>query len=165
MRFCTNSFPHHSSLAHLIFLFVVFAVPAVAQTSSSADPYQDVALKTAMPCTVGTIGELTSLVRNGVELSVNEDWDCDGIADAYDNCVGMPNPSQSDSNGNRIGDVCEAAVTIKAGVPAKSKSKIKAESHKATVTAKSRSNAKAKSRKATAADKRSRPSVRRRRSG
>ena len=165
MKFCPSSFLRHSSLAHLIFLFVVLAVPAVAQTSASADPYKKIALKTARPCTVGTIGELTSLVRNGVELSVNEDFDCDGIADAYDNCVGMPNPAQADSNGNGIGDVCEAAVTIKAGVPAKSKSKIKAESRKATVTAKSRPNETAKSRKATAADKRSRPSVRKRRSG
>jgi thrombospondin type 3 repeat protein len=163
MKFCTNSFPRHSSLAHLIFL-VVLALPVYAQTSSSADPYKKIALKTARPCTVGTSGELTSLVKNGVELSVNEDWDCDGIADAYDNCVGMPNPAQIDSDGDGIGDVCEAAVTIRAGVPEKSKSKIKAKSRKATVMAKSRSNVKAKSRKATAANKRSRPSVRRRRS-
>jgi Thrombospondin type 3 repeat len=166
MNYCTNSFCHPRSFARLTFLIAVMALPALgvyAQTQPGADPYQNISLITARPCSVGTIGEVTHLVKNGVELSVNEDWDCDGIADAYDNCVGMPNATQTDSDGNGIGDVCEAATTIKAGMPAKSRSNTKAKVAKAKALSKSKSNTKAKGRKATAANKRSPSSVKRRR--
>ena len=158
MSFCTNSFPLQRSLARLTFLIAVVALPALeayAQTRPGADTYQKISLKTARTCSIGPSGEVTALVKSGVELSVNEDWDCDGVPDAYDNCVGMPNRTQIDSDGNGIGDVCEAAVTIKAGVPVKSRSNIKASEQ-----AKNRYNTKAKSRKAKAADSRSRSSVR-----
>ena len=169
MNCCTNSFRLKNSLAGLTFLIALLALPAYAQTRSGPAPYQDVALKTAAPCTVGSVGELRSLVKNGVELSVNEDWDCDGVSDAYDNCVGLPNPGQIDSDRNRIGDACEAAATVRAGVPARSRSNneatvpekspasAKANSRKPTVLAKNRSNTKPKSRKPPAADRRSRP--------
>jgi len=49
----------------------------------------------------------------------------------------MPNPAQTDTDNNGIGDVCEAGVTIKAGPPTKSSSNAKA-----TVPAKGRSNKK-----------------------
>ena len=166
MNYFTNSFPRPISLARLTFLIAVIMLPALeayAQTQPGADPYQNTSLITARPCSVGPIGEVTYLVKNGVELSVNEDWDCDRIADAYDNCVGMPNPTQTDSDGNGIGDICEAATTIKVGVPAKSRSKTKAKVAKAKAASKSKSNTKAKSRRATAADKRSPSSVKRRR--
>ena len=35
------------------------------------------------------------------------DADLDGVFDPCDNCVAVPNPDQSDVNGNDIGDVCE----------------------------------------------------------
>lgn len=38
------------------------------------------------------------------------DTDGDGICDNVDNCPAVPNPDQKDSNGNGIGDACEAAV-------------------------------------------------------
>jgi len=161
MKRRTNSFPLKRSVARLIVLIAVVALSALdayAQTQVAADPYQKISFKTTRPCAVGTNGEITALVKNGVELSVTEDWDCDGVPDAYDNCVGMPNPSQIDSDGNGTGDVCEAAVTIKAGSPAKSRSTMKA-----TVPSRSRSSIKTKSRKARAADKRSRSSTRTRR--
>src|SRR5688572_7390516 len=166
MNYCTNSFPHQGSLARLTFFIAVIALPAIgayAQTQPGADLHQNISRITARPCPVETTGEVTYLVKNGVELSVSEDWDCDRIADAYDNCVGMPNPTQTDSDGNGIGDVCEAATKIKAGVPAKSRSNTKAKVAKAKASSKSKSNTKAKNRKATAANKRSPSSVKRRR--
>lgn len=174
MNCCTNSFPHPRSLASLIFFVSILALPIVAQTRSDADPYQKISFKTERPCVVGTTGEVTSLVKNGVELSVNEDWDCDGVPDAYDNCVGMANREQFDSDGNGTGDVCEAATTIKADMRANRSSNTKSRSRKAA-RAKSRSNTKvkgrnarsntkAKSRKTKAADKHSRSGVRKRRS-
>jgi hypothetical protein len=36
------------------------------------------------------------------------DLDSDGIADSVDNCPAIANPDQADSNGNGIGNVCEA---------------------------------------------------------
>lgn len=166
MNYCTNSFLLPGTLARFTFLIAVITLPALeayAQTQPGADPYQNISLITARPCSVGTIGEVTHLVKNGVELSVNEDWDCDRIADAYDNCVGMPNPTQTDSDGNGIGDVCEAATTIKAGVPAKSTSNTKVKVAKAKAPSKGKSNTRTKSRKATAAHKRSASRVKRRR--
>jgi hypothetical protein len=166
MNYCTNSFPCPKSLARLTFLIAVITLPALgayAQTQPGNDLHQNISRITARPCPVETTGEVTYLVKNGVELSVSEDWDCDSIADAYDNCVGMPNPRQTDSDGNGVGDVCEAATNIKAGSPAKSRSNTKAKVAKAKAAPKSKSNTGTKSRKATAANKRSPSSVKRRR--
>lgn len=134
----TNSFPRQRSFGHLAFLIAVLALPAVgvySQNQPAADPYQKISLKTTKPCTIVATGEVTALVKSGVELSVTEDWDCDGVPDAYDNCVGIPNADQKDSDNNGIGDACEAAVTVKAGPPAKSRP-----DPKTPVVAKSRSN-------------------------
>jgi thrombospondin type 3 repeat protein len=35
----------------------------------------------------------------------------DGVGDACDNCVGVPNPSQTDSDGDGVGDACDCAPT------------------------------------------------------
>jgi len=140
MNCSSNSFPRQRSLARIAFLIAVVALPALdsyAQTRSGNDPYQKISFKTTKPCIIAATGEVTSLVKNNVELSVTEDWDCDGVPDAYDNCVGMPNPDQTDRDNNGIGDVCEAGVTIKAGPPTKSRSNAKV-----TVPAKGRSNKK-----------------------
>lgn len=49
----------------------------------------------------------------GASLLVYElpDRDCDGIADADDNCPDIANPDQTDSNANGIGDDCEPLFT------------------------------------------------------
>jgi hypothetical protein len=162
----TDSFPGQRSFARLTFLIVVVALPALAahaQKQAAAGPYQKISFKTTKTCTVPATGEVTSLVKNGIELSVTEDWDCDGVPDAYDNCVGMPNPDQKDTDNNGIGDACEAAVTVKAGPPAKSRPNTKAPeaakdtSHKKSPTRPTgRSNTTANRRKDKKADDRSR---------
>ena len=162
----TNSFPRQNSLSRLAFLIAMIALPAVgayAQKQAAADPFQKISFKTTKPCTVAATGEVTALVKSGVELSVTEDWDCDGVPDAYDNCVGMPNADQKDSDNNGIGDACEAAVTVKAGPPAKSRpdaktpvvAKSRSNKNSRTPPTK-RSNEKAKSRKDKKTDDRSR---------
>ena len=40
------------------------------------------------------------------------DTDADGVMDALDNCYGVSNPTQSDGNGDGIGDACEAGARI-----------------------------------------------------
>ena len=40
-------------------------------------------------------------------LPFQADVDVDGIADAYDNCPGLYNPTQADADGDGIGDACE----------------------------------------------------------
>ena len=57
----------------------------------------------------------TDLDSDGFERSiapcsppVGEDTDADGIPDSSDNCVLTANPLQTDSNGDNIGNVCDA---------------------------------------------------------
>jgi hypothetical protein len=142
----TNSFLHRRPLVKLTFIAAVVALATLeahAQRQSAASPFQKISFNATKPCATPATGEITSLVKNGVELSVSEDWDCDGIADAYDNCVGMPNPEQTDGDNNRVGDVCEAATTVTMGV----------------VPVKTRTNAKAKTPMAKAGGRHSRSKV------
>ena len=166
MNCCANSFPRPDTLARLSLLIAVLAIPAVgacAQTRGDTAPFQKAALKNAKPCTAPADGEVTALVKNGVELSVTEDFDCDGVPDAYDNCVGIPNRDQLDTNHNGIGDACESVATIKAPAAAKSRPSKKAVDRKPSESAKGRWNQAEKKRKALAADKHAKARSRRRR--
>ena len=42
------------------------------------------------------------------DVLICDDLDDDGILDLLDNCFGLFNPLQTDTNGNVIGDDCEA---------------------------------------------------------
>ena len=42
------------------------------------------------------------------DVLICDDLDDDGILDLLDNCFGLFNPLQTDTNGNGIGDDCEA---------------------------------------------------------
>ena len=165
----TNSFSRHTFKIHFAFLAAVLTLGAIglyAQTPPKpVDPFQKISFKPDAKCTVPATGEVTALVKNGVELSVSEDYDCDGVSDAYDNCVGMPNRDQADANGNAIGDLCEAAATIKTTPPAKpSPTKTKpTKPRKPEPRDKRRSNAKPNTRKSKESDKRSNPSTKKRR--
>ena len=118
MARCSGSFLSDASGVYLALISAVVALAGLeagAQDRPSSDVFQKVSFKTPETCTVESSGEITALVKNGVELSVREDWDCDGVPDAYDNCVGMANPSQADADDNGIGDTCETATTISSG--------------------------------------------------
>jgi len=39
--------------------------------------------------------------------AIDLDLDLDAVTDAIDNCPTVPNPDQSDLNGDGVGDVCE----------------------------------------------------------
>lgn len=56
-------------------------------------------------------GTLTDVDPCGRPRTVNcgvcTDIDSDGVVDDVDNCVGTSNPTQTDANGNMVGDVCE----------------------------------------------------------
>jgi len=164
MNRCTNSLPRPDTFARLSLLIAVLTltmIDACAQSRTDAAAFQKVSLKTTKPCAVPADGEVTALVKNGVELSVTEDFDCDGIPDAYDNCVGIPNRDQADTDHNGIGDACESAVSVKA--PAPPKRNVVKKAAKAAGPAKSRSDKNGKDRKAIAADKRANARTRRKR--
>jgi hypothetical protein len=54
------------------------------------------------------LGRYVFPVRAGVPVTVG-DSDDDGVLNDQDNCPGIPNPDQQDSNLNGIGDACETA--------------------------------------------------------
>jgi hypothetical protein len=156
MNCCTNSVARPSLVRFIFLIAVMIALPALgAYAQERPDTFQKVSIKAPRPCSVGATGAVTYLVRNGVELSVSEDWDCDSVADAYDNCVGMANPTQADSDANGLGDVCEAVSFVKAGPPAKTRSTTKPETRTAKAPPAARSKTKAKNRTTIAAEKRS----------
>ena len=50
------------------------------------------------------------LMRFGLPRVASEDRDGDGIPDAFDNCVHVPNPDQRDTDGDGFGNACDADV-------------------------------------------------------
>lgn len=44
-----------------------------------------------------------------IDLPPDDDYDLDGVVNQTDNCPIVPNPDQSDSDGNGIGDACSTA--------------------------------------------------------
>jgi len=57
---------------------------------------------------VETCNTSTMMCEPGVPLP---DADGDAVCDAADNCVGVANPSQQDSDGDSVGDACELTPT------------------------------------------------------
>lgn len=150
-----------------VYLSLVSAVLAVAaleaggqdsptEKQQPTDVFQKASFKRPEKmCSVPAAGAVTALVKTGVELSVTDDWDCDGVPDAYDNCVGIANASQDDAGGNGIGDVCESAATISSGLaPGKLKKKTHARSMKSEGDRKKKKKTDARSQKSEGSRKR-----------
>ena len=52
--------------------------------------------------------KIDSWTGGPIDDSPEVDSDSDGIANEVDNCPNTPNPSQTDSDGNDIGDACDS---------------------------------------------------------
>ena len=52
--------------------------------------------------------QILPLDKEDDDVLICDDLDDDGILDLLDNCFGLFNPLQTDTNGNGIGDDCEA---------------------------------------------------------
>lgn len=46
-------------------------------------------------------------IYSSIQCSFDDDYDCDGILNAQDNCLYDYNPTQKDSSNNEVGDVCD----------------------------------------------------------
>jgi gliding motility-associated-like protein len=62
-------------------------------------------------CTITAIQEATRLYTQGYTSTVfvvgDTDTDGDGVGDSFDNCPGVTNPDQLDTDGDRAGDLCD----------------------------------------------------------
>ena len=76
--------------------FLTVTLPAVTESSIAA---QD-----AVP-------QIWPLDEEDDDVLICDDLDDDGILDLLDNCFGLFNPLQTDTNGNGTGDECEAPLT------------------------------------------------------
>ncbi len=55
-----------------------------------------------------TVPQILPLDEEDDDVLICDDLDDDGILDLLDNCFGLFNPLQTDTNKNGIGDDCEA---------------------------------------------------------
>ena len=55
----------------------------------------------------GAVPQILPLDEEDDEILICDDLDDDGILDLLDNCFGLFNPLQTDTNRNSIGDECE----------------------------------------------------------
>lgn len=123
-----SNMPHPKLLSQIAFVGVLSVILTGASQGQKNSRTQDpTTRKAADPCFMKPREERSlkeSIPRNAIRISYNvipewstSDWDCDGIADPHDNCVGIANRGQADANRNGIGDACEAAATARAGKP------------------------------------------------
>ncbi|MED5249297.1 MAG: hypothetical protein VYB82_02610 [Pseudomonadota bacterium] len=56
----------------------------------------------------GAVPQILPLDEEDDDILICDDLDDDGILDLLDNCFGLFNPLQTDTNANGIGDECEA---------------------------------------------------------
>ena len=59
----------------------------------------------------GAVPQILPLDEEDDDILICDDLDDDGILDLLDNCFGLFNPLQTDTNANGIGDECEAPLT------------------------------------------------------
>lgn len=56
-------------------------------------------------------GAITSGDRNAIVARATDDGDSDGVANSCDNCLAVMNTNQRDTDGDKIGNACDADIT------------------------------------------------------
>ena len=78
---------------------------------TAASAFLTVTLLTATGSSISAqsaVPQILPLDEEDDDVLICDDLDDDGILDLLDNCFGLFNPLQTDTNGNGIGDDCEA---------------------------------------------------------
>ena len=78
---------------------------------TAASAFLTVTLLTATGSSISSqsaVPQILPLDKEDDDVLICDDLDDDGILDLLDNCFRLFNPLQTDTNGNGIGDDCEA---------------------------------------------------------
>jgi hypothetical protein len=65
---------------------------------------------TADPVDGSTVLDILGRVNGKIQCNFNTDYDCDSIPNSQDNCPNAYNPHQTDTDHDKIGDVCSSDI-------------------------------------------------------
>lgn len=102
--------------------YTIIVHPFNSQIDTFLHAYSNIPTAPGPPCdslswmVTGNLVNGCNYVDFEFGCNIPYDSDDDGIIDVTDNCPGVPNPSQTDTDGDGIGDLCEDIINGAVGI-------------------------------------------------